>query len=376
MKILIGGDTVPTATNNHLFIEGKTNDIVGNDIMNIIHDSDFFLVNLETPLTNSNYRIKKSGPCLCAETATVKGLKDMGVSIVSLANNHIFDAGKDGLVDTLETLDIVGISHLGAGLGEKQIKKPLIVAKDGIRVGIYSCCEHEFSVSDDYEAGANPIDCLTSFDEVKDLKEKVNHVIVLYHGGREQYRYPMPFQQRVMKKFVESGASIVIAQHSHCIGCEERYGHGIMVYGQGNFIFDRIHNEYWDTGLLLQIEFGLDSYTLSYIPIRNQGDGTIKKAEDDLANNIMREYIERSDKIALYPNIIKEEFDKLCTRNKVRYLRLLHGDSILDRIIYKFLGGKYFLRVYGNDKGKRTYAIMSCESHNEIIKSVLESIDV
>lgn len=90
-------------------------------------------------------------------------------------------------------------------------------------------------------------------------------MIVLYHGGKEQYRYPSPNLQKTCRKLVEKGADLVVCQHSHCIGCREEYLQGTIVYGQGNFLFDDEENEYWQTSLLIMIS---DDFEVKYIPLK------------------------------------------------------------------------------------------------------------
>ena len=65
----------------------------------------------------------------------------------------------------------------------------------------------------------------------------------IINGGKEHYRYPSPDLQKICRKFIDKGADLVVCQHSHCIGCEEKYNHGTIVYGQWNFLFDRSNIE-------------------------------------------------------------------------------------------------------------------------------------
>lgn len=76
------------------------------------------------------------------------------------------------------------------------------------------------------------------------MSNACDYTIVLYHGGKEHYRFPSPNLQKYCRKFIEKGANIVICQHSHCIGCEENYKNGKIIYGQGNFLFDDSDDEY------------------------------------------------------------------------------------------------------------------------------------
>lgn len=61
---------------------------------------------------------------------------------------------------------------------------------------------------------------------------------MLYHGGKEYYRYSSPNLQKTCRKMTEKGADLVLCQHSHCIGSYEEYNDSTILYGQGNFIFN------------------------------------------------------------------------------------------------------------------------------------------
>ncbi|MFP3360883.1 CapA family protein, partial [Planococcus sp. SIMBA_143] len=85
-------------------------------------------------------------------------------------------------------------------------------------------------------------------------------------GGKEHYRYPSPYLQKICRKFVEKGADIVICQHSHAVGCFEEYHNSTIIYGQGNFVFDNSNIEFWQTSILVDINIK-DGITIDYIPI-------------------------------------------------------------------------------------------------------------
>lgn len=152
------------------------------------------------------------------------------MDLLTLANNHILDQDQQGLVSTCSVLDAAGIAYTGVGQTPEEAAKPYIFECDGKRIGVYACAEHEFSIVTEHSAGANPIDLLETPDHVAALKEQCDYVIVLYHGGKEHYRYPSPNLQKVCRKLVEKGADLVVCQHSHCIGCEEKIRGGVQSY--------------------------------------------------------------------------------------------------------------------------------------------------
>jgi len=219
MKIFIGADIVPKESNIDGFLNGETKAFVDENVVNLINNADFRVFNLELPLTDVETPIKKCGPNLIAPTSFINGLKKLGIDLLTLANNHIMDHGVGGLESTIAVLKENGIDYVGAGKNLSEAWKPYIIEQDGIKVGIYACAEHEFSIADEAYPGTNPFDPLESLDHISELKEQCDYVIVLYHGGKEHYRYPSPNLQKACRKMCDKGADLVVCQHSHCVGC-------------------------------------------------------------------------------------------------------------------------------------------------------------
>ena len=238
-KMIIGGDLVPTKSNEEIFINGNIEKIVDDKILKILEEANYRVFNLETPLTDSNHPISKEGPALKAKKETINGIKRINPDLITIANNHILDYGQEGLQDTIEELRKNNISYVGAGNNLEEASKGFIIENNGFKIGIYGCSEHEYTIATKTEGGANPFDPLESLDQIENLRKNTNYVIVLYHGGKEFYRYPTPYLQKVCRKIIDKGADLVLCQHSHCIGTYEDYKNGKIVYGQGNFLFDR-----------------------------------------------------------------------------------------------------------------------------------------
>ena len=211
----IGADLVPTDINKTLFENGNGEAFVGKELYEILKQSDLNVFNLEVPLTDIETPIVKFGNNLIAPTKTINGYKALEPLFLTLANNHSLDQGVEGLTTTLNLLKQHKIAHAGAGANLKEAKKPFIFEKDDIRIGFYLCTENEFTIATCHTMGANPFDVLESFDEVKVLKAQCDYVIVLYHGGKEFYRYPSPMLQKYCHKFVDSGPNLVICQQNH-----------------------------------------------------------------------------------------------------------------------------------------------------------------
>jgi poly-gamma-glutamate synthesis protein (capsule biosynthesis protein) len=100
-------------------------------------------------------------------------------------------------------------------------------------------------------------------------------------------------QKKAYRKLVEKGADLVICQHSHCIGCEEKYQGGTIVYGQGNFLFDGSERDCWQTSLLISLNEKLE---LSYVPLKKTGNA-VRLAEGEDGEEILSLFAKRSEEI-------------------------------------------------------------------------------
>lgn len=373
MSIVIGADLVPTKSNVELFEKGDIDTLIGSELKDIILNADYRIFNLEIPLTDESNPIKKCGPNLIAPTKCISAYKEMNIDLLTLANNHILDQGKKGLESSIETLKSAGISYVGVGDSIKDASKPKIICCNGKKIGIYACVEHEFTVATEIDSGANPIDLLETPDHIVELKKQCDYVIVLYHGGKEQYRYPSPNLHKTCRKLVEKGADLVICQHSHCIGCKEEYLQGTIVYGQGNFLFDDEENEYWQTSLLIMLS---SDFEVKYIPLKKTGN-SVRLAKGAEAENILEQFNIRSEEI-LDSDKVYQHYSELADQYKNHYLfsvmKIKRG--LLYRIINKLTKGSLDKNIINKAfNSMYRYELenyVECEAHRELLLNILK----
>ena len=376
MNILIGADFVPTKSNQELFNNGSAHQLLGEELVKVLSEASYRIFNLEVPLTDNETPISKCGPNLIAPTSTIKGYEAIGADILTLANNHILDQGEQGLESTCRILTENGIDYLGVGMTPAEATKPYVFKCEGKVIGIYACVEHEFSIVTDSSCGANPYDPLESFDHVAELKEVCDYVIVLYHGGKEHYRYPSPNLQKTCRKFVEKGADLIICQHTHCVGCKEKYQGGTIIYGQGNFLFDSSESEFWQTSLLIQIS---DGFKISYLPLVKCGN-TVRLADKKKAKEILDGFNERSEEIKI-PGLIQKKYSEFAKSMLHNYLQSISGSkNIFFRVINKLTRYKLFAWIIKRKYNKKTLLALQnffdCEAHRELIlEGIKEGID-
>ncbi len=369
VTIVSAGDLAPTPSNCSFFSSGIIESIVDAQLLEILSSADFRLFNLEVPLTDTEKAISKDGPILKAPVAAIRGIMQFDPSVMTLANNHIMDYGEQGLVSTMELLSANSIGFLGAGKDLNEATRPFILEKGGLKIGLYACAEHEFSIAEENRAGANPIDLFESFDQIANLKEECNYVIVLHHGGKEHFRYPSPDLQKVCRKMVKSGADLVICQHSHCIGSFEKFKDAMIVYGQGNFLFDRHDNEFWSTGLLIRAVFG-EKMEVEFIPFNKKGNGVIL-SDPQAGETIITEFNSRSEHITS-TDFVMNQYEKYCLENGQYYLATLAGlgktlrraDKVLNRPLTRLIYSRRKLDIIRNH--------LECETHRELILKYLQ----
>lgn len=366
MSLIIGADIVPTIENSLHFKNGNVEALVGDGLLDVLQKADYRVFNLETPLTDDDTPIDKWGPALRADCTTIAGIKKLGVDLFTLANNHIMDQGETGLTSTIDLLKKNEISYLGAGENLEQARKTFVKNIKGKRIGFYACAEHEFSIAREKNVGANPFDTLESFDHVVALKAECDYVVVLYHGGKEYYQYPSPLLQKVCRKFVEKGADLVVCQHSHCIGCEEKYANGTIVYGQGNFIFDDCNSPLAEHSLLIKIE---DDFSIDYLPLVKTANGARLATGKD-SKKIIDAFKNRSAQIK-EEGFVEKEYAKLASSMLQNYLLICSGfrHRKICRILNHLTHGwviKNLTSAYSKDELLALRNFIECEAHREL----------
>lgn len=254
MRLIIGGDISPSELSEPYLAAGDLDTTFG-DVRELAEGADLFIVNLECALTERDTPIRKCGPNLRARPSCADALKRLGVTDAGLSNNHVYDYGGAGFHDTLAALNKAGIRYTGAGENERAARKPHYMSARGKTIALVAVCEHEYTYALRDREGCWGFDPFETMEDIAIAKANSDFVIVLYHGGKEQSRYPSPRLRKACRGMVRAGANLVICQHSHCIGAPEHYRDGLIVYGQGNFNFVKhLDHPHWRNGLLLELK--------------------------------------------------------------------------------------------------------------------------
>jgi len=234
--------------------------------------------NLESPITNydiKSFNDKDEVFYFSSPGGSEDILKYAGFDVASLANNHVKDAGEEGMFDTYKRLEKINIAPVGVGKDIASALKPVFTWHRGTRVAIFA---FNNVVPKSVWAGPDRAGTAGGSDEllcaaVKKVRGEVDAVVVSIHWGQEvtsDYPVNQPEKEQVElgHKLIDAGASCIIGHQSHGLGPVERYKNGIIFYSLGDFVFAGRHSAAHRTSMLVRVslsEAGLESYTL--IPV-------------------------------------------------------------------------------------------------------------
>lgn len=219
------------------------------EIREVTASSDIFLLNLEAPFTSRGEPLPKNFN-FRASPEWVSVLVDGGVDVVSLANNHTYDFGDDGLFDTLTTLRAHRMPYFGAGADLRSARAPAIVERFGVKVaflGYFYLDDRNIEPPQVYAAEGKPgvagcyrgVECIGRMveEDVRAARELADVVVPYFHWGREGQFEVMPYQRELARRAIDAGAGLVLGAHPHVVHGVEVYRGVPIVYSLGNFVF-------------------------------------------------------------------------------------------------------------------------------------------
>ena len=252
------------------FMEGKwkDKDLLSSEIRNILKLSDHVITNVEGPIMECPKNEESEGAKQLLhfmDPEVADFLKNINSDIWNICNNHIMDAGPDGIKSTLKEARDRGILTIGAGADINEARKPVIIDEAGgigmFGVGYQRACR---------KADVDKPGCFSwsDLDEIekliKDIKSRCRWCIVVAHAGEEFTPLPSPYTRERYLKYLEMGADIVVAHHPHVPMNYETVGDKAIFYSLGNFIFDTPYqrSQYnTEKGILLKLSLTPEKFT-------------------------------------------------------------------------------------------------------------------
>ena len=287
------------------YMDGKWNDegLLSQEICEFLRSADHVIANVEGPLVRNQKNTANEGVAQLLHTMdpdVTKVLDKMNADIWNLCNNHIMDAGADGLAATLQEAGRAGVKTLGVGMNIEEASKPLYLDEAGgigmFSVGYQRGCK---------PAGEDKAGCLSwsEMDIIRDvihkIKAKCRWCIVVAHGGEEFTALPSPYTRDRYLAYLDMGADIVVCHHPHVPMNYEILGEKAIFYSLGNFIFDTDYQRAQfctDIGVLLKLCLSENEFTFEPMGIQIER-GT--------------EHIVKGEVPAIFQDVPKEEYELL-----------------------------------------------------------------
>jgi len=215
--------------------------------------------NLETPITSGRH-ILDNEMIFRSDPETAQTIKNAGISIVSLANNHTPNFDQAGLLDTFKYLDEAGIKYVGAGQNLDLANQPVYLEANNLKFAFLAYNDNDV-IPSNYEAGTNRagtafmhIDKMT--ETIKQIRPNVDFIIVSMHSGDEYQPTPNDSQIKFAHSAIDTGADLILGHHPHVVQTLEKYKNKYIVYSLGNFIFDQAWSQETKESLAVKIYFG------------------------------------------------------------------------------------------------------------------------
>ena len=225
---------------------GRGMEALSDDVRELFASCDVVFANLECTLPGRD--IVPTEPRVVSTARQIDSLRDSGVDVVTLGNNHMFDCLDEGFDRLTGMLSDMGIHWFGAGRNLTEARRPAVLDVGGIRLAFLGCVDQSsgpYRFADESNSGVAPLDVENLCEIINDVGKDVDHVIVSPHWGRERFRFPSPEQMRNARAFIDAGASMVLGHHPHVLQGMEIYHGAPIVYSLGNFI---ANNVYWQDG--------------------------------------------------------------------------------------------------------------------------------
>ena len=275
----------------------NVNGFLSDYLVDEFRDMDIMVANHEYVATNETQKDTKQLYNFKVPMEREFLWNELGVDVVSLANNHAMDFGLQSMYDTLSALDDENILHVGAGENLDATKKPVIIEQNGKKIGIIAATR--FIVDSSWYATQNSPGIMTTYDtteyfdivktQITELKtiDNCDFVIVYVHFGKEKSNSILDNQKIIAHGYIDAGADLVMGSHAHCLQGIEIYKGVPIYYNLGNFLF----SSYKVDTMMVEIFINEDNTcTTKIIPCISQKYRT----EDAKCNDIQRilNYIE------------------------------------------------------------------------------------
>ena len=232
------------------------------DVATILGKADLRIGNFECALTSGALGQAHDDNPMVVPRQAMERLSSLPFDVCGLANNHVMDAGSEGLREIMQYLGARGIAAFGAGRNMEEAERPLTMEVNGLKIALLGACGISSGQAGRDGPGIAGLDERRILAQIATARSGNDLVVVFVHDDLEFSHSPSPSRVRLSRRMIECGAHAVVQHHPHVCQGIERYGDGIIAYSLGNFLFPVSGNAYmrrskntnWSMVLMLHIE--------------------------------------------------------------------------------------------------------------------------
>ena len=250
--------------------------ILSKDVVDIMTDSDIMVANNEFTISNRGEKLPNKYYTFRASPDRLAIYQEMGIDLVTLANNHVYDFGEEAFNDTLEYLEQYKIPYIGAGRNIEEAKAPFYYIINGYKIAFVNANRSEKYIltPEANETSGGVLRCYdptTFINVISNAKQNSDFVIALVHWGKEDSSELEQVQIDTSKQYIDAGADIIIGTHAHTLQGIDFYNNKAIIYNLGDFIFN---NETKDTAIFqLKIDSN-GNFTYYFLPCKEENEYT------------------------------------------------------------------------------------------------------
>ena len=227
----------------------------------IMRNSDLMIGNLETCLSDIGQPVADKQYTFRGSPQMARFLKMNNVTLVSIANNHSMDYGREAFLDMLDNLERNGIRYGGGGRNRKQAESLVLIEKKGMKIGFAAFSRVVPHV--DWYAGDNTpgitgaykVQEASVLKRISDYRKQCDILIVSVHWGKEGSNIPRKQEMELAHKLVDAGADVVMGHHPHVVQGIEMYKGSPIFYSLGNFAFTSSKSQIANKTMLVTLKF-------------------------------------------------------------------------------------------------------------------------
>ena len=241
VTLLFAGDLFLTDILQEKYDKNGASAAAAPELLSVTRSADIFMLNQEFPFGTTGEAVEDKEYTFRVDPKYVSLLPELGVDVVTLANNHMLDFGRGPLKETLEALDEAGILHVGAGQNLEEASALKTIEAGGWTIGFLGATrvipEHSWTASRSNSGLFTTYDPTKLLGEIQAAKQQFDYVVVYVHWGIERNTEPEEYQKSLARQYIDAGADAVIGAHPHVLQGIEYYQGKPIFYSLGNFIF-------------------------------------------------------------------------------------------------------------------------------------------